>query len=260
MVLTQSEYRDYCERYRVVWKYLKMSSYPEDIVITSLCTERGYDEGRMGKTLRGIGFAFVDQDSFNFEKIRKLDRGDLGITNSKGKFLLSGRYILPVKDMLGNIIALIGWQGQSDRKYVTTPSRLFSKECLFYGMEQIGKVGIGKPCILVEGIFDSISVRSLGLNCYAMMGISVSRYKTEMYSLFGKMLAIPDCDTEGRKVIRDDTWQLPSRGKYLNWSGAGATGIKDIDDFVKSFDGEEVRELLLSAYKEPDRVVNVRLE
>lgn len=258
-MLSQEEYKDYCERYRVVWKYLRIASYDEDLVIESLCNERGYERDRMESIFSKIEVCFVDPDKFDFERIRKLDRGDLGLSTPGGAFLLMGRYIVPVRDMLGNIIAMIGWYNQEDKKYVTTPSKLFSKECLFFGMEQF-KDGIGKKFIIVEGIFDSISVRSLGFRCVAMMGITPSRYKEELYNLFGNILAIPDNDKEGRKVVQSDTWNLPARGKYVCWSGPGVKGIKDIDDFVKTFDALDVQEMLKDAWKEPDRIVNIRLE
>lgn len=258
-MLSQEEYRDYCERFRFVWGYIRASSYDEDFVIQCLCSERGYSYDRMNPILSKIGVCFVNPEKFEFNRIRKLDRGELGICSPTGNFLLMGRYIVPVRDMLGNIIALIGWYNQEDKKYVTTPSKLFSKECLFYGMEQFN-TGIGKKFIVVEGIFDSISVRSLGLRCVAMMGITPSRYKTELFNLMGGVLAIPDNDKEGRKVLKEDIWGIPSNGKYLRWSGSGAKGIKDIDDLVKSFEAEDVREMLLDAWKEPDRTVNIILE
>lgn len=258
-MLTQEEYRDYCNRFNSVWRYLLYSSYNSDMVIESLCNERNYDRDRMDSILSRVGIVFPDPEKFDGTMLRKLDRGDLGLFTDSGMFLLSGRYILPVRDMIGNIIALIGWYPQEDKKYVTTPSKLFSKECLFFGMEQF-KDGIGKPFVVVEGIFDSISVRSLGVRCIAMMGITPSRYKTELFNLVGKMLAIPDNDKEGRKVIQKDLWGIPSRAKYLRWSGKYAQGIKDIDDLVKCFEAEDVKEMLLDSWKEPDRVVNIRLE
>ena len=255
-MLSQEEYKDYCDRFRIVWKYLRATSYNEDLVIESLCEERSYDRFRMEGILSKVEVCFVDPDKFDFARIRHFDKGDLGLSTQSGNFLLMGRYIVPVRDMLGNIIALIGWYKQEDKKYVTTPSRLFSKECLFYGMEQF-KEGLGKPFIVVEGIFDSISVRSLGLRCVAMMGITPSRYKAELFSLMGKVMAIPDGDKEGRKVISQDTWGIPSSGKYMYWSGV--KGIKDIDDLIKSFEADDVKSMLTDVWKEPDRVVNIRL-
>ena len=153
--------------------------------------------------------------------------------------------------MVGNIVALIGWF-PDEKKYITTPSRLFSKKCLFYGMEQLSMTGIGKNYFIVEGIFDSLSVRSLGYNCVAMMGISVSRYTEVLYSLFKNIVAIPDNDNEGRRVITEDRWRLPSNGKYLRLKG----NCKDIDDVLKVYDMSNVFDDVWAVY---DKVVTVDL-
>lgn len=257
-MLTREEYVGYCRRYNLVWKYLTSCSYESDSVIDSLCELRGYDrEQPIWATLKKYGFCYIDQDLFDWSKIKGVDKDkDLGISTKDDKFLLTDRFIFPVKDMLGNIVALIGWKQGSERKYVTTPSRLFSKNCMFFGLEQLASTGIGKPYVLVEGIFDSLSVRSLGLNCIAMMGISSSRYKNVMYSLFSKFLAIPDNDKEGRKVVNGDLWRLPSNSKYLKLV---SSEIKDVDDLIKTYDGSEVKQLLIDAQKEPDRVVEVKI-
>lgn len=254
-MLSQEEYKDYCRRFGLVWKYIKSHSHPQELVLESLCSERGYDLARMSGILREAEVCFVDPDQFDFSAIKGLDKGDLGICTASGSFLLLGRFIVPVKDMLGNVIALIGWFKQEDKKYVTTPSRLFSKECLFFGMEQF-KSGMGKRFIIVEGIFDSLSVRSLGMRCLSMMGINSSRYKCELYNLMGDIVAVPDNDKEGRKVVSEDSWLLPKRGKYMTWSGL--KDVKDIDDLVKCFDPVEVHDLLSDVFSEPDRIVNVK--
>lgn len=256
-MIGREEYADYCRRYNVVWKYLQSCSYEPTSVIDSLTELRGYSkDSAIWGTLESYGFVYVDVDTFSFKKLKSVDKGDLGITRKDGDFLLYDRFIFPVRDMLGNIIALIGWKQGSERKYVTTPSRLFSKGCMFFGMEQLSKTGLGKPYILVEGIFDSLSVRSLGLNCVAMMGISSTRYKQAMYSLFGKLLAIPDCDKEGRGVVLNDEWCLPGSGKYLKLV---SSTIKDIDDLIKVCDPTDVKTLFKEAYAEQDRVVEVRI-
>lgn len=253
----REEYADYCRRYDIAWKYLQSCSFEPESVIDSLSELRGYSkESPMWSTLKRYGFVYVDVDTFNFEKLKSIDKGDLGITRKDGDFLLYNRFIFPVRDMLGNVIALIGWQQGSERKYVTTPSRLFSKGCMFFGMEQLSKTGLGKPYILVEGIFDSLSVRSLGLNCIAMMGISSTRYKQVMYSLFGKLLAVPDCDKEGRRVVLNNEWKLPESGKYIKLV---SSSIKDIDDLIKLCDPADVTALFKEAYAEKDRVIEVKI-
>ena len=261
-MLSQEVYKTYCQTYKSIWDYLRSVSVDRSVVIQNICSLRSYDIDRMYDTLDSVGFVFVDDSKFKKETlasipdIPELSQNTFGLLSTTGEFLLSGRFIFPVRDMLGNIVALIGWF-PDEKKYITTPSALFSKEGMFFGMEQLSSVGIGKDFVLVEGIFDSISVRSLGLNCVAEMGIVSSRYKETLYKLFRRVVAIPDNDTEGRKVISEDKWRLPIGGRYFRWTGA--KGIKDIDDLIKSFDVEDVKGLISDIFNETDRVVSVSL-
>lgn len=250
-LLSKECYEDYCHRFNLVWQYLHNTSYEENSVISNICELRGYSlESNMPTMLSEVGFVYLDPDLFDESKISKFDKNkDLGLYTEEGKFLLMGRFIFPVKDMLGNVIALIGWY-PDEKKYITTPSKFFSKKCLFFGMEQLKKTGIGKNYYVVEGIFDCISVRSLGFNCVAIMGISVSNYTKVLYSLFKKVIAIPDNDKEGRKVVVEDKWHIPSNGKYLRWNGS----LKDIDDMIKMYD---MSDILRDAWNEPDKVITI---
>lgn len=247
--LSKEDYDDYCSRYKKVWKYLNSVSYEENSVIQSICEIRGYDlAGYMPSMLKEVGFVLLDDDLFDETKLLKISK-DLGIYTKDNKFLLKGRFIFPVKDMLGNIVALIGWY-PDDKKYITTPSKFFKKGCMLFGMEQLEKTGIGKNYILVEGIFDCISVRSLGINCVALMGIKANNYTKVLYSLFKGIVAIPDNDKEGRKVIANDLWHLPVNGKYFKWIGS----LKDIDDMIKYYD---MSDILKDIWKEQERVVTL---
>lgn len=250
-LLTQEEYKDYCSRFEIIWKYLRKCSYKEYDVISSICKLRDYSmEGSMPDIINDIGFVYLDGDKFNKDKLKPLNK-DLGLFSEEGNFLLLNRFIFPVRDMLGNIIALIGWF-PDEKKYITTPSRLFSKRCMFFGMEQLKQTGIGKEYYIVEGIFDSLSIRSLGFNCVALMGISVSNYTKILYTLFKRVIAIPDNDKEGRGVVIEDKWGLPNNSSYLRLKGK----FKDIDDVIKYYDMSEV---LHDAWYESDRVIPLDL-
>lgn len=253
-MLSRDVYADYCKRFKIVWKYLQSVSKSPERVISEICSIRGYDMERMYPVLKRHGFCYIDGDD-KFEELKKAG-DDLALFNKDGYFLLTGKYIFPVYDMLGNIVALIGWF-PDEKKYVTTPSRLFSKSGMFFGMEQLGNTGIGKPYILVEGIFDCLSVQSLGFNCIAQMGISSSRYKEVLYTLFKNLLAIPDNDRQGIDVVVNDKWKLPVGGKYMRWRGG--CYLKDIDALCNSYTREDVRELLQDVWKQKDRVVMVEL-
>jgi DNA primase len=253
-LLSREEFSDYCKRYRLAWRYLNHCAKDRSKTVREICTLRGYQVDRMSDILLDVGFIYVDNSKLDL-KILKSYGDDLSLLKD-GKFLLDGRYIFPVMDMLGNIIALIGWY-PDERKYVTTPSKMFNKSCLFYGMEQLSKSKIGSSVILVEGIFDSISLRSLGYNSLAMMGIESSRYKEILYTLFKNILAIPDNDKQGRLVVSNDKWKLPLSGKYMTWNCK--TYIKDIDSFINLFQYDDVKNLINDVLKENKRIVNVEL-
>lgn len=251
-MLSREEYTNYCSRFKKVYNYLLSKSIPKQKVALDICKLRGYDPERMLGVLTKAGFLFIE-DNDVYKNLENAG-SDLGLFKD-GSFLLKERYIFPVYDMMGNVVALIGWF-PDDKKYITTPSKLFSKSCLFYGLEQMGKTGIGKEYFLVEGIFDSLSVRSLGFNCVAQMGINSSRYKQVLYGLFKQLIAIPDNDSQGREVVYKDKWLLPQNGKYVKWKN---TPLKDIDDIVHTYSEEDMVELLNEIRNEKSRIVEIEL-
>lgn len=259
------EYRDYCIKFNAVWKYLNMHSKDFDVLVKEVCEKRLYFDSydKWFNMLSKTGLVFVTEDTCDYNKISKEEFKDLGLFTDDGKFLLDSRYIIPVRDMLGNIIALIGWYPDS-KKYITTPSKFFSKDCLFFGLEQLSNTGIGKDYFVVEGIFDSLSLRSLGYNAVACMGISSSKVKEILYGLFKKIIAIPDNDTQGRRVIKNDLWNIPRNGSYLRWSGGlslsdndETINIKDIDRFCSLFEEGDIKNLLNSCFSSNERIIKV---
>lgn len=248
-MLSQEEYSDYCLRFKRVWQYLYDTSFEVGSVIDEICSLRNYDlEGNMPEMLDTIGFVYSNPEQFNSDVIKGFDDGSLGLFSEEGKFILKDRFIFPVKDMLGNVIALIGWL-PDEKKYITSSSKLFSKKSLFFGMEQLKKTGIGKPYFLVEGIFDCISVRSLGFNCVALMGITVTQYTEVLFSLFKRLVAIPDNDKEGRKVVQEDKWKIPSNSSYFRWNGRA----KDIDLLCSRY---EMTDTLSDLLQRKERIIN----
>lgn len=253
-VLSQDEYRGYCREFKRVEGYLRSKSADADTVAYNICKLRGYYEDRMSGILKKAGFMFIEDNSV-YEDLKGAPK-ELGLFSKSGQFLLAGRFMFPVRDMLGNTLALIGWF-PDEKKYITTPSMLFSKASLFYGLEQVGSEGIGKDYFLCEGIFDCLSIRSVGLRAVAEMGISSSRYKEALYPLFGRLVAVPDNDTQGRGVVEGDKWNLPLSGSYMKWVGDDS---KDIDKLVNKYEKEDVVGLLESVMAQKGRrVVEVRV-
>lgn len=256
-MLTHEEYADYVKRFNSVVKYLKSKSASPRDVSYNICKLRDYYPERMMPILEKAGFMFITGNDSVYDCLGE-GNSDLALFTDEGKFLLSGRFIFPVRDMLGNTIALIGWF-PDDKKYITTPSKLFSKSCLFFGLEQFIETGIGKDYFLCEGIFDVLSLRSIGFNAVAEMGITSGRVKEGMYPLFGRLIGVPDDDTEGRVVVGEDRWKLPVNSCYMRWVSADGDYYKDIDKVVNSFEYNDIHNEIASKLLEKKRIVKLNL-
>lgn len=236
-------------------QYEFMQSLFDDNYVDELCTLRGYVGAEQKSLIKELNIGYCDIE--DTELLGNM-RTELGLVSSKDNFLLSNRFIIPIKDINNNLVALIGYYPDY-KKYITTPSPFFSKNVMFYNYRQAYDLSMKEYnglVFLVEGIFDCISLRSLGLPCIATMGATVSEIKCELLKFFKKVIAIPDNDTAGRRALnRYDKrygWKVPYNttmikfeGGYLNL-GNNCLKVKDMDNFVSWFDADDVREILLS--------------
>lgn len=263
------EFKDYVSRMSDAWEYMNtLGSRQEGIA--GVMRKRGYEGEAMRSTLERAGVVYLDGSLFS-AGVMKAFGTDLGLTvqtkNGGDFFLLSDRYVLPIRDMAGNIVALVGWNNDS-KKYLTTSSKYFSKNTMFYGLENIARrrAGEGIGAFIVEGIFDRLAVESAGGLAFATMGINTDIKKRVLYSLMGRVVGIPDTDSEGSEVVVNDEWRLPSGSSYFRWTGTIDLGfgkpvsIKDIDDFMKIMDPDDAGEMLRDVYDTVNqRVVRLRL-
>jgi len=182
---------------------------------------------------------------------------EYGLTDRNGGFLLSNRFIVPIRDIQGKVTALVGWYPDV-KKYVTTPTYGFSKDGQFFNMECFSKSFDGdypkykdeetgevlestKLVYLVEGIFDTLSLRALGLPALGNMGLEMSLAKTEILTRFGKVVAIPDNDNAGMGTNQYLN-NISGKGKKTAWLIKNEhvvvrlpKGVKDADDFIKGY-------------------------
>lgn len=239
------EFGQYAQDFKRVWGYFQTlengSTYEE------LCSLRLYQDPKMVEVLKEVGFIKLP-DTVDLEPLKELPSYSLlGLEAKTGRCLLEGRFAFPVKDMLGNIIALIGWY-PDEKKYITTPSKYFHRSSLFFGLDQLSTYGRQDIVFVCEGIFDALSLRSLGYRAYATMGVELSRQKKMLYSVLGnKVVGVSDRDNVGNSVRDYDRWGC---WKYLTWVGEFDMSeieeenlkIKDIDDLVKLFDPSAIKE------------------
>jgi DNA primase len=238
--------------------------FSTDEVISEVMSMRKYTTSpyaeAIEKTLREIGVFKLDYVSdilIVSPEISQEDLKQFGLVDRNGNYLLSGRYTIPIRDISGNVTALTGWYPDV-KKYVTTPTYGFSKDGQFFNMEcysksfngdypkykdeETGEVLESKGLVyLVEGIFDTLSLRALGFPALGNMGLDMSLIKTEILTRFGKVIAIPDNDNAGKGTNKYKN-AFSGKGKNVSWLIKNENvvvqlpkGVKDSDDFIKGY-------------------------
>ncbi len=262
-------YRYYCEQFEAVYSFLKRGF--SDSYVDEICKMRGYVSQEQRDLLAELQIGKCDiADTSELGDLRK----DLGLvaldkqTNTE-RFLLGGRYIIAIRDVQGNLIALVGWYPDY-KKYITTPSPFFSKNAYFFNFEHAYELSWEKydGCvILVEGLFDALSLRSIGLPVIATMGVTVNNPKSELLKLFKKVVAMPDNDSAGKKALARGTkhsWIVPPNTTFVRVEGYchtehGDLKVKDADNLVSYFDPDSVREVFLDLFKSKKDLEIIRL-
>lgn len=227
-----------------------------DNSVKELIKLRGYVEGseqhKLLKDLQICSCAIYDIDELGTKA------KNLGAITNIGRFLLDDRFIIPVRDIEGNLVTLIGYYPDY-KKYITMPAPFFSKEAMFFNIDQAFDLSyddFGGAVFLVEGIFDCLSLRAIGLPAIATMGSDVTSVKRETLKLFSKVVYIPDNDKVGHRALnRYDTrygWKVPKTATGIRLKGSVDFGsqvlkVKDIDNLITWCEADDVRELLLAA-------------
>lgn len=238
--------------------YENIKSKFSDTYVDELMKMRGYISDSMRNLIKEMKLGYCDfspSELYELNNENNLGK-ELGLITSKDNFLLANRFIIPVYDLGNNLVSLIGYY-RDKKKYITIPAPFFAKEALFFNFKQAYDLSYKEYdgiVIVVEGIFDCLSLRSIGLPCIATMGATVSAMKCELLKLFKKVIAIPDADATGRKGLDiHKGWQLPSTATRicLKLSPIQIHGetikLKDIDDLVKLFDEEDIKAMILEA-------------
>lgn len=238
--------------------------FSTDEVIADVMTMRKYVASPYAKqieaTLREVGVFKLDYYSEIQYIVPELtdEKAKLyGLVDRAGNYLLRGRYTIPIRDISGKVTALVGWYPDV-KKYVTTPTYGFSKDGQFFNIEcysksfdgdypkykdeETGEVLESTGLVyLVEGIFDTLSLRALGFPVLGNMGLDMSLMKTEILSRFGKVIAIPDNDRAGSGT-NPYLNRISGKGKKVEWLIKNENvivqlpkGVKDSDDLVKGY-------------------------
>ena len=223
--------------------------FSNETVIRELMVRRKYHREEMYNTLKEVGL-------FKCDYISELKMVDptvtdeqlklWGLMTERGDYILSGRYTVPIRSVSGQVTALVGWY-PDQRKYITSPTFGFSKDAQFFNAESYLDCVTNKGGVtfLVEGIFDTLSVRSQGFACLGNMGLEMSILKSQMLNRYNKVVAIHDNDSAGRKTspyTNDGVgknakfiWRIETDHVFVDLP----KGVKDVDDFIVYYECKE---------------------
>lgn len=221
--------------------------------VDDIMIERSYIKESMKRYLLENRLLRFEDISLNASEMLVLQQ--LGLLTGS-RFTLEGRVVIPIKDARGNIIALVGWR-KGATKYMTIASDEFSKEALWFNIDRAldkafsdsSSVWYG-TIVVVEGIFDALSLDMIGVPAIATMGANVGEFKGEMLKLFDRVLCIPDTDKVGLKAVQewcvgDNAMFLYFKGSFTSWDGSSVK-YKDIDQLCNNMDGMALQQVFLS--------------
>lgn len=237
-------YYEYAMEFETVYNEL-LHNCDVEKVVDELCGIRWYSDIRMKRTLMEIGvfklnFFDIKDYTFNWDTLKKF-----GLLNKNGGFLLEGGYCIPIRDIEGLLIGIVAYYPGVDTayKYRTASGRYFQKGISLFNVDNAVALSEDLSFVyIVEGIFDSIALRSIGLPAVALQGSEITQYKREILKLFRKNIAIPDNDRIGKEEFYK--WQLEGNVTYVEIVGSVQIGdevkpVKDTDDLVKFYSNME---------------------
>lgn len=155
--------------------------------------------------------------------------GVISPTNKKPIF--HNRFVIPIKDVNGKILNLVGYSKEANERYVYGTAKYYRRRETMYGLENLHLAYELGYAIVTEGITDTIRIRSLGFpNCFAMCGTHSSEFIMKQLNRcrYG-IIKIPDRDSAGQRAAKG--WKT-YRSVTLNTFIA----YKDVDEMCKEND------------------------
>lgn len=164
---------------------------------------------------------------------RVKDFGVISLTNNKPIF--SDRYVIPIKDIEGKVVNLVGYKRDMAERYIYGTAKYYSRTDTLYGLDNLELAYDMGYAILTEGITDCQRLRSLGYpNSFAMCGTHKSSYiKAQLSRCRYGVIRIPDRDKPGLKALKG--WEY-SRTVTLYV----AYGYKDADAMLRTDRNKEL--------------------
>jgi DNA primase len=124
-----------------------------------------------------------------------------GIGLFTGKGMMAGRYVIPIHDQQGQLVAYAGRATDGTEPKYKFPAG-FRKSLELFNLHRVPKAG--ESVVLVEGFFDCMHVSQAGFPCVALMGCAMSQTQERLLSQnFGEVILMLDGDAAGRAATEE---------------------------------------------------------
>lgn len=142
------------------------------------------------------------------------------------------RLVFPIYGLNDKVTALCAYANDVDPKYIYSPKTIWEKgRHMYLTKEQFLKAIKDDYLIIVDGIFDAVSLRQQGYNAVSLMGGEFTEWHRYYFSFIKKLIVFPDNDNAG------NTLAFKVSKAHNNVTIVKQGESKDIDDFLKKRNG-----------------------
>lgn len=184
---------------------------------------------------------------------------NMDIYNSAGECKWLGLYIIPIRNVRNQLVAFVGYDPRRKLivdlddlkenneilppKYTISSQTVFDKNNYFLCPNGIRKAVEDGYCLLVDGVFDSITLASHGFNSASFLGSDVNDNLLFILSFIPKLFICHDNDKAGIKLLHSIQKKLP------NAQSVSQNKTKDIDEYISKYGIDILKISIESALK-----------
>lgn len=229
-------------------------------VVTRVCYNYGTDKTPNQNYFQERGLSEETIQSYQLgycPEMRWAQNADLqlleswGLSNAKGVFPFVGRYIIPIRNSRGDVVAFAGrgYVGGSPKYINTKTTEYFDKDKMLFNYDVAKHY---KEIYVVEGFFDALSLIEAGVkNVVALMGTSLTEYHVETMLKDKTIILALDNDSVGQATTRN----IINTFKNVVFKVCTYNSYKDFNELLVKEGKESVMKAVRNVITGPEFIV-----
>lgn len=151
-----------------------------------------------------------------------------------GRCIFSGRLVIPLETLDERFIGFVMHDTLTQGKYKYPMQGLFKKDTYFQCVKDSFELAFEKGyVVIVEGVFDEISLSSIEVPAIAISGTSMSKLTAQVINTIPTKVICSDEDTAGRSMYKNCETFLTGNIISLKLP------VKDADEYLKTKQGRD---------------------